>query len=342
METCTIAIWYNVGMIREQISAIARSLLDSEIAPAPRYRLLRDVLHLPGDDPRMVRAKREVLGTRRVADIAATQHTDGSWGYFHSLSSSAKGAMTTEQALRRLLVLGLDPSDDPIRKAVGYLEQVLAGQAATPDRVEKIHRWDIYMPLMLAAWLHYLSPGHREALTVARNWAKIIGHSFSGGRYDQDRYLAAYREVFSDTPHPKAGRLRDFVHFYPLRLLRGMLPPETEEKMLAHVIGHHAGIYYVYEGPITDPPADFCSRQAGRYMGALELLTEYPRATQMLAFAADWLMAHRDADGGWDMGPAAKDGVHLPLSDSWRNQDARRTDSTVRILTLLRRFSSRS
>ena len=40
--------------------------------------------------------------------ITALQHDDGSWGYFHSLSNpTPKQPMTTEQALRRLMNLGL-------------------------------------------------------------------------------------------------------------------------------------------------------------------------------------------------------------------------------------------
>jgi hypothetical protein len=40
--------------------------------------------------------------------IIELQHDDGSWGYFHTLSNpSSNQPMTTEQALRRLEILGL-------------------------------------------------------------------------------------------------------------------------------------------------------------------------------------------------------------------------------------------
>lgn len=322
----------------KKIHEIADSLLAAPIGPSLKHRLLRDVLGLPEDDPRLVDAHRDLLRSGWVQKILAQQQDDGGWGYFHSLSSAQKGRWTTEQALRRLLALGLSPADAPIKKAIRYLERALEGKIVPPDRAEVTHRWDIYMPLMLAAWLRYLVPGHPGAMAVARRWGRIISHAFSGDGYDQGRYLEAYREEFSEMPHPKAGRLRDFVRFYCLRILNGGLPPAIEEKMLAYVIGHPTGIYYICEGPLTELPADFCSRRAVRYISALELLTEYPRARGMLAFAADWLAGQRDADGRWDMGPAAKDNIHLPLSDSWRSKDARRTDCTVRVLSLLSRF----
>jgi hypothetical protein len=42
-----------------------------------------------------------------VQKILELQHEDGSWGFFHSLSQPTKEQpMTTEQALRRLQILG--------------------------------------------------------------------------------------------------------------------------------------------------------------------------------------------------------------------------------------------
>jgi hypothetical protein len=57
-----------------------------------------------------------------------------------------------------------------------------------------------------------------------------------------------------------------------------------------------------------------------KYIEALILLTGYSGAVEKLSFVADWLMNNRGSDGLWDMGAVAKDGIHFPLSDSWRNQ----------------------
>lgn len=327
---------------RQNVRSIAESLLEGGLDPVPRYRLLRDVLRLPPGSPELTRAREEALASHWVREILARQQGDGGWGYFHSLASPAKGQpMTTEQAIRRLLALGLTASDPGVAGAVRYLRRALDGQITTPDREEKIHRWDIYMPLMLAAWLRCLSPEDEKALCIARQWARVIGHAFCGGGYDQGRYLDAFLEVFGVRPHPKAGRLLDFVHFYPLRLLVGMLPEQTERQMLSYVISHPPGIYYIYDGPVSEPPGDIASRQGACYLAALELLCEYPQARPMLAFAADWLTAHMDGEGRWDMGVEAKDGIHFPLSGSWRSAQDRKNDCTVRILSLLIRLMSR-
>ena len=53
--------------------------------------------------------------------IIELQHDDGSWGYFHTLTKpTTKQPLTTEQALRRLEILGYTINDKPIQKAIKY------------------------------------------------------------------------------------------------------------------------------------------------------------------------------------------------------------------------------
>ncbi len=72
--------------------------------------------------------------------IIELQHNDGSWGYFHTLSNpTPKQPITTEQALRRLEILGFSIEDKPIQKALNYLNNCLIGKSKIPDREEKTH-----------------------------------------------------------------------------------------------------------------------------------------------------------------------------------------------------------
>ena len=78
-------------------------------------------------------------------------------------------------------------------------------------------------------------------------------------------------------------------------------------------------------------PAVFEIREASRYLAAMELLSQYTYARGELDFVADWLYAHRNADGRWDMGKTVNDKVYFPLSDSWRKAETRAADCTERI-----------
>lgn len=257
------------------------------------------------------------------------QDPDGTWGsQFHTLSmpDRRQGLITTEQALRRLKILGFTIADEPIKRAVDCMCACLRGERKIDDYWEKGHDWALFTKLMLSTWVREFEPDEPTALAFARQWARVIESAFSGGSYDHDSYRQAYDREFNSPI--RGGRERDFVDFYHVSLLRGVLSPETESLFLDHVISKPDGIYYICGGPVQDPPREFASRETVRYLSALDLLLGYGQAAGKLQFAAEWLEANRSPDGSWDLGPKAGDRVHLPLSDSWRRKGARQADCT--------------
>jgi hypothetical protein len=61
-----------------------------------------------------------------IQEILELQQGDGSWGYFHSLSQPVKQKpITTEQALRRLRILGLTAADEPYNAPYAILKAAL-------------------------------------------------------------------------------------------------------------------------------------------------------------------------------------------------------------------------
>ena len=271
--------------------------------------------------------------------ILSLQQPDGSWGNFHTLSVGTAAPITTEQALRRLAILGFTIDDDPIKCAVTYMSDCLSGKRQIPDREEKGCDWDIFRQLMLATWIRRFSIANAEANSVAEIWASIITYAFENGSYNHERYIQAYRLVFGNNPH--GGRLIDFVSFYQVSLLAGILDNEIEDKMFDYILQHEAGIYYRYEKRLTDLPTVFQSKNASRYIGAIEVLSEYKCSPDKLTFVIDWLKTQQLYDGTWDMGAASKDGVHFPMSDVWK-EEARKLDSTQRINALIKAIKKQS
>lgn len=274
------------------------------------------------------------IWVRQILDL---QHDDGSWGCFHTLSQPTKRQpMTTEQALRRLHILGLTKEDEPVQRALLYIRRCLSGELQPPDRREKVINWDAFEKHMLATWLRLFDPDDPEALPVARFWADIITYAFRDGRLSMDRYAEAYRERI---PMLHAGeRMISISQFYMVNLLQCMLDAKTEEAFVSYIINNEDGIYYIYGGRISELPAEFASKRANAYISALEQLAGFSCAGEKLKFAVDWIFRHRDENGQWDMGPSAKDGVNLPLSDSWRKAEHRKKDCTARIEKLLRQL----
>ncbi len=148
-----------------------------------------------------------------------------------------------------------------------------------------------------------------------------------------------YENIMELKMNPEAGRLVDFVHFYPISLLRNTLDKKIESQFYKYVLNHNAGMYYVYNNSkLTDVPKIFQSKFTSNYLRAIELLAKYdnPECKKQLKFVSKWLKENMTNNNEWDMGKESKDGINFPLSDSWSNGKTRIKDCTYRINKLLR------
>lgn len=115
-------------------------------------------------------------------EIISLQNEDGLWGYFHTLSDPNKHPITTEQALRRLQIMGYIIEDTCIQKTVQYMHDCLIGKKEMPDRREKTHNWDTFTQLMLSTWIRRFTKDDTSANEVANTWANIISFAFKTGK----------------------------------------------------------------------------------------------------------------------------------------------------------------
>lgn len=269
--------------------------------------------------------------------IIALQDEEGKWGCFHSLSKFYNAPITTEQALRRLEYLGYTIEDECIQKAVRYMNDCLIGENAIPDRREKVHDWDIFTSMILSTWIRRFTDDNPHANKVAEQWAGVISAAFSSGKFDYDEYVRAYHEILG--LKPKGGRLIDFVNFYPISLLCDCLDKKTQESVMDYVLNRDDGIYYIYDKKISVLPECFESRNASRYLAAVELLARYKSAKYKLKYVINWLRQNKNENDKWDMGKSVNDKMYFPLSDDWRKSETREADCTERIENIITAIS---
>lgn len=269
-------------------------------------------------------------------EIISRQDSGGLWGCFHTLSEpNKKYNLTTEQALRRLYILGYTIEDEPIQKTVDYMSMCLSGKKQMPDRREKTHDWDIFTDLMLSTWVRIFTKNDTYANRIADKWAGIISLAFSDGGYNHSKYVDAYREIFG--LKPQGGRLVDFVSFYQVSLVADKFTEKEESMVFDYILNHKNGIYYIYDRSVGNTlPEYFASKKASRYLAAIEILSAYRSNINKLNFVIDWIESNRNENGKWDMGSQVNDKVYFPLSDNWKNKSLREADCTYRIENLLR------
>lgn len=258
---------------------------------------------------------------KTAQQILSLQNEDGTWGYeFHSLSiPTNKKPLTTEQALRRLKLLGFTIEDKPIRKAVDCMTACLSGERKIDNYREKTRDWDLFTRLMLSTWIRIFEPDNELALECAKYWVNRIEDAFNDEKCEDS---------------VRAG----FVTFYELNLLQGLLTEETESRMLDYVIHYEKGIYYIYGKRISELPRTFQSIDTSRYLEAVDILTGYKLAKEKLRFVREWLEEKQGEDGKWDLGAKAKDNLYFPLSDSWKTAENRKADCTEKISSILKKL----
>ncbi len=137
---------------------------------------------------------------------------------------------------------------------------------------------------------------------------------------------------------PESGCIVDLEIFYPVSLVTDYLDTKTEQAFVEHLLQHEKGIYYIYDKKLSILPAEFQSKDASRYLAAIELLAEYKCARPKLAFVVDWLNENRTENGRWDMGKSVSDKLYFPLSDDWRKPEVREADCTERITRLMNKL----
>jgi hypothetical protein len=276
-----------------------------------------------------------------VKQILDLQHEDGSWGYFHTLSNPTKTQpITTEQALRRLYILGLTKDDEPIKRAIAYMERLLTEKTPDPDRIEKSPNWAVNRPRLIAADILRFDRANKIALGIANRWVSVMEQACANGAVDFDVYLSCYLNEFGIPLMKNADKAKkqcgnDICNYYPAVMYAGLLTERAENAWLDYLMQYHGGMYYVYGKQLNTPPTEFTSGQTSYWLAALEVIADYRLAPEKLGFFVDYLMQNQLAPGVWDLGQQSKDGIYLPLSDSWRKAEDRQRDCTVRIQKLL-------
>ncbi|MFW6311507.1 MAG: hypothetical protein ACOC1K_04650, partial [Nanoarchaeota archaeon] len=304
----------------------AEQILDFDLDPIPKYILMNEILELDKDSEEMIEARKKVFESDMITEIINEQWDDGSWGNFHSMAELRHKPITTEQAIRRLIALGLDKEDEVIHKALTYMELYLLGELDLRDHKEKKHDWDLYSKLIVATWIRILDPFNITAKEIAKDWGRVITNAFHGDKYDHKAYKEAYYYVHKS---PEEKEMLGFQNFYVISILFDILSKEIEEKFLDYIINSQEGIYYIYDESLNHFPDDFHSKDATRIINAYELLSNYKTAKPKMKDFLKWLYDNICRDGFWDMGQKSKDMIHLPLSETWRKPINRKIDCTV-------------
>lgn len=318
-----------------QLCELAAQLLARDPDPVVRFRLLRDVLQRPGDDPERMQARKALDTSYWVQQLANEQWDDGSWGSLHSQDyGAAQRIPTTEAGVERALALGLDATHPILRRAASHLVRLLKGTEQCRDRPEKNDRWDTGVELFAASTLSRIDP----ALSVVDGpwalWRDVARRSFSSGSYDPEGEAAAHRAVTGASVRGSYLVIDNKYAFALVGSRATQLSPALEAAIVRWVWHKEDGIGYLREA-LFRPPRPRKPGHVDRWLTSQELMAHFPSWPSMAGDIVEWLWAQRNEDERWDFGPGLAFSAALPLSETWRTKGARPMDWTTRVLTLL-------
>jgi hypothetical protein len=323
------------------IQEVASRILEQHPGPVVRYRLLRDVLHRPPDDPEVAQARKHLDESRCVQELAAEQWPDGSWGRFHSMDTQRRQRIpTTEAGVERAQALGLDRSHPILERACRYIVEVMTGERPFPDYPERNDRWPTGQRLFLAATLSRIQPDHPLLDEDRRLWLEVASRTFRSGAYRAEDEVRAHAELTGATVQDSYLVLNGRYQLELLGSMPGLLPEELERALLRWLWNRPDGIGYL-EVSLSAPPPHGKPGLIDRWLASLELLARgFPAWVDLARLPLDWLRAQRSEGGLWDLGPRSAASAYLPLSDSWRRRQDRVLDWTTRVLVLLTQHCS--
>ena len=334
-----------LNFTQNDLKTTAERLLEMHPDPVPRFRLMRDVLHLDPADATYRDAEKGIEGSKWFVLLQDSQLADGTWGRFHTQDTRLKQPFpTTETAIAVALDSGADQHSPILQKTLGTIVDYVDDKIIWPDPREKHDNplaWDVWVRHFSAAVLALIDRRHPRLDEFWNIWAEVLSASFHSGNYDRQREIEVLNLLLK-------CRMKEPVPFhkkYPLMILSATdnrLPGNLERLLLDFVIHSPTGVYYIYEKNISVLPP-ILSKNFWNWFQAHKLLSRFHLWRELSEKAINWIWAQRTEDGFWDLGNkiGRKPYTSFPLSESWRRAENRRIDCSVEMLALLSRSFNR-
>jgi hypothetical protein len=218
---------------------------------------------------------------------------------------------------------------------VDYLEQLLQGALAFPDRAEHNDRWPLGVQLFIAATLAQLKPNHPFVDDAWQLWLEITRRTFSHGQYDSKAEIEAHRELTGATIRDSYLVLNNQYTIILLSARPNDIPIKLQEQLFDWLWQHPDGLRYLGVPVSKTPCPNPHPTVIDRWFTTQEFLARFPLWRDWTGDLRSWFWDQQNTHGFWDFGARAQSSHYLPLSANWRKSQNRKIDWSMRVLNLL-------
>jgi hypothetical protein len=348
-------------------------LLDNA-CPAIRYRVLREILAVPVDDPRIVAVRKEALAAPGLLKAARNQRVDGNWAGAIHVGDAARPAASTELTLLLLSEYGADRNHPAIKKAVKLLKTFLAArrdlklyefqkQVKADIMRERYYRW--FLRIVALGLVQRTGPEQDgrvmdSVLDLLDRVAGFVNNPIS--RNPLDRIGGKMAAIRPEAMSEGYAFIPDWyvtqVFAHTPRLLESEILKVKLKKIYDYVLSEpyqaHAptiGLVKTARGSFAKGwglelrPIEFYLKNDNldsllrmlESFARLGLVNRYP----LLMSHVEWLLGQQERDGRWNLPLKHFNSTSLwtrsmRLEQDWRGPVRASADQTFRILLILR------
>lgn len=280
----------------------------------------------------MINLRKQINQSKWVLKIKNDQHSDGSWGRFHTQDTKVKQKyQTTEIALRHLHALGLRRGDEVIDKACNYMECLLNNLSLWPDAWEDNKWFATAVPNFITSKLSIFGSDSSLYTVTVSKWEEILKYSFCEGFYNSQKADEISTDLFKVNIHGKYIGLNSINNIILFANIKHNIPLDVQHCYLKwlHQLDY---IPYTYTVPNKEPSLISKDSELQDWIYLMVWLSRFYGFNKVFTSEIEWLQNQIKTDGLWDFGRSFST---LKLSDDWRNDTNRRIDQTVFILRML-------
>ncbi len=320
------------------ITELGEKLLSMNPDLVPRYRILRDILHVLPQDSRFVAAKQAIGKSKWVELLREEQRPDGSWGRFHTEDTKRKQRIyTTQYAINRGIELGLDRRDSLMIAAIHYMEDVLADRRRWSDPYEKNVWFAPGVKIFTAAVLTTIDPENPQIAGVWESMSEIYRRTLQSGVYSISEERSASLEILgvdisesyiSISSAPNLELIGSFSQSFPI---------EMQQALFQSIWDEHVRPFYLRPRPSSFPDS-ITARDFVWWLHTIKVMTRISTPPSIAESIIDWFWKNRRSDGLWDGPRQLGRNAEFPLSESWRRTGSRSVDYSTQIASLISRL----
>jgi len=314
----------------KDVQNAAYQVLNAEPDPVTKFRLINEVLRLPGNSQEFQKAHFALAQSKWVQQLQNTQLPDGSWGRFHSQDTKVKTVFrTTEEAIDRAFSLGLTPDHPALARAKAYIENVLAGRTHITDWEEKNDAWPILIQIILAGKLAEIDASNPAFERWWEYMAEVARQSFSSGSFCEANEIQAYLHLSGI--HVKRSFLQSR---YAIAVLSARSLSHKLEHALVEWLWHKPDGMSYLQVPLSKPKPE----KMPYWLKSMNILHHFPSWRDVSLNTLEQFWKARDKRGWWDFETPLAMCRDFPISEDWRQPLKRKIDYSTCMLVVLRRY----